>query len=464
MEPYDYKITIADPFGSAIEGYKSGIASQDAAKLREQQLQANSLVLQQTQRQDESRAALSLLKNPTFNDYQTHLIKYPNDLNLYKGIMDIVGGGKKDALLNLGMQIKTSLSGGNLNVANKIVNDAITAYTNSGDNQTAQLLQTLGATISSNPTAARDAVSMMLVANGGADVETAFMNSQLHPSKLAQEQAVATKAANEADASKYLVPTAQSNFEIKRAEAANTPAALALKNKAEQANIASVNSQIVARQNDAAMKQQELAQKAYELPESARKIVNDSAAAALGLNQEANNLISLASNFRKSGAVAGKPATIADWLKAQVGNQNEIDKLRQEYVRIRNDLISKQFQGQGSISNEERASFLKGFPSENSDINFLASTLETMAKVKQVRADIESKKQKWVEQNKWLGASKKPTVIDGIEITAGTSFSDFIKSGTQSNQQQSQAQSQSIQYSSEVAGRSYLKKYGAGAK
>jgi hypothetical protein len=266
--------------------------------------------------------------------------------------------------------------------------------------------------------------------------------TDLAPSSLARSNAEAASAQYKAQGDAYLPQKTQAEAQaqvygtqIKGYEAANTPQRLALENSNTRAQIQNIDSQIGERgqrlnldrdklTSDTELKLFELNQKATTLTDDARKLVNDNAIASTAAEQSATQLNDLANKLETSGASAGVSAKGTELYKSLTGNQDSISQLRNEYVRLRSTQVSKMLPP-GAASDKDVALALSGFPPETADPKTLASFLRGMSRLQQIDAAASSAKAEWVNSVGHLGKPKKDIEINGIQVPAGTTYSDF---------------------------------------
>lgn len=168
----------------------------------------------------------------------------------------------------------------------------------------------------------------------------------------------------------------------------------------------------------------ERAAKLVELPESSRKIVNDSTGAAVAAEQSTGKLLSLADDLDKLGGGYGSFGRAAEWFASVTGSQDAMSNARTEYVRLRNSAALKDLPP-GPATDKDVELAMKGFPPETADAKYLASFLRGMAKISARESAYESAKAEWVESVGFMGKPKKDIEVDGVKIAAGTTFPKF---------------------------------------
>jgi hypothetical protein len=249
-------------------------------------------------------------------------------------------------------------------------------------------------------------------------------------------------------------------------EAANTPQRLDLENRYKGAEIRNLDSQIGERagrlgldrdklQSETELKLYELNQKtnpALNLEGDAKKIINDSTVASVAADQSSNQMLNLASQLEKTGGGYGTFGSAAEWLKKTTGNQDALTQMRQEYTRIRSSQVSKMLPP-GAASDKDISLAMAGFPPDTADSNTMASFLRGMAKLNTYTAVTENAKAEWVNAVGHLGKPKTDINVDGINVPAGSTFTDFARQYMDSKVTQRQTQ----QAQQQVQTRSYMR-------
>lgn len=171
-----------------------------------------------------------------------------------------------------------------------------------------------------------------------------------------------------------------------------------------------------------------------ELTEDARKIINTSMDAAVGLRSKANAAADMASRFeRESKGISfeGGFGTLAEFLKNSFGMEDGISALRKEYVAFRSSEAANLLKDLRPASDTDVALVMKGFLSETADQNTIARYLRGMAKVKRYEAELNAGKSDWVEQVGSLGKTKRSSVVNDVTVPVGTNFMKYSQMLTQ---------------------------------
>jgi len=165
--------------------------------------------------------------------------------------------------------------------------------------------------------------------------------------------------------------------------------------------------------------------KLTELPESAQKLVNESATVAATSRQAADQFNSLALKLEEAGGGYGAASSATDFLKKIGGFQGGMTQLRQEYTRLRNSAVIQSLPP-GPATDKDIALFMEGFPSANASASDLASFLRGMAKSQDMNSALNNAKTDWLTENKGqLGRSNKAFIAGDYSVKPGETYADF---------------------------------------
>lgn len=437
MDPINYIRDVQNPFNSVATGMMQGL--QLGGAIQAQQEKQRQIELQKQMQLD--LGALAANKNPTAQDFAQITTKYPQLAEHFKNTWSMLNADQQQTKLGQASQVYAALNAGKPDIARQLLQEQVAAFRNSGMEQDAKTTETLAKLVELSPETAKTSTGLLLSSVLGPDKDfaTTFSTLAKLPSEVRQGEATATKT---------------------ELEARNTPQRLDLENRYKGAEIRNLDSQIGERaarlgldrdklQSDVEMKLYELGQKGTQLDDGARKIINESAVASVTADQSAGQMLDLAERLEKQGGGYGAFSTASEWLKQATGNQDALTQMRQEYVRLRNNQALKMLPP-GPASDRDIQLALKGFPPDTADSATMSSFLRGMAKLNQLSAVTENAKSEWVNAVGHLGKPKTDIVIDGVNIPAGTTFTDFARSymgakaeqrGTQQGQQQVQNRS-----------------------
>lgn len=439
MQPMNYMLDVKSPFESSVKGIAAGLEI-GAAMDKSQQQQ---LALQTQKQMQADLATLAQNPNPTAQDFAQITTKYPALAEHFKNTWSMLNTDQQQNRLSQASQIYAALNAGQNDIASQLAAEQATAFKNSGQERDAKSMETLSQLIKLSPETARTSTGLLLSSVlGPQQFSQNFSTLSKLPAEVRQGEATATKT---------------------ELEARNTPQRLDLENRYKGAEIRNIDSQIGDRaarlsldrdklQSETELKLYELNQKSTSLDGDGRKLVNDSVIQSVAADQAAGQMTDLANRLDKETAGYGKFTTAREWLKSATGNQDYMTQMRNEYTRIRNSQVTKMLPP-GAASDKDIQIAMKGFPEDTADTKTMASFLRGMAKLNQMTAVTENAKAEWVNSVGHLGKPKQDVVIDGINVPAGSTFTDFARQylGAKSEQRAAQQAQQN------VGSRSYMR-------
>jgi len=446
MQPMNYMLDVQRPFDTSLSGIQAGISlsnAMDQSEARKMDLAQKQYALEVQKQMQTDLGALAGKKNPTAQDFASITTKYPQLAEHFKNTWNMLNTDQQQARLSQATQIYSALNAGKPEIAAQMAADQAAAFKNSGNDQDAQSMDTLSKLIQMSPETARTSTGLLLSSILGPEkFATTFSTLSKLPGEVQQGEANARKATYEAN---------------------NTPQRLALENNQTAANIRNLDSQIGERagrlkldrdkfQSDVELKLYELGQKAGTLDDGAKKLINDSTVSSVSADQSAGQILDLAGRLEKEGGGYGAFGTASEWLKKATGNQDSMTQMRNEYTRIRNSQAMKMLPP-GSASDKDMAMAMGGFPPETADAKTMASFLRGMAKLNQYTAVAENAKAEWVNAVGHLGKPKQDIVVDGVNVPAGSTFTDFARQYMAAKTEQRAAQ----QAQQQVPNRSYMR-------
>lgn len=411
VQPIDYMSALpqVDLGQSLLSGIQAGAAIR---KVRQEDADREIALKQQEQFRTDLQDAFT---QPNAQKFAALTAKYPSMHEAFKQSWDTLNEDQKNAEFTAGTQVYNALGNGNIEAANSVLDQHITAMRNSGQDTTD--LEGIKAQIARDPTRAQAYIGMTLASTDGPrwkGVADAEAQAQKTPIELRKAGAEATKA---------------------ELEAADTPQRLALTNGQSQANIDNLRSTISERSrrigldekkynNEVEAKAYELRQKGTTLDADQRKELNTAVANAVGAKGAAANMLDLAGRLEKEGGGYGAFSTAGEWLKKATGNQTVMSDMRKEYIRMRNSEAIKMLPP-GVATDKDVAMALEGFPDPSADARTIASFLRGMAKINNAAAVSENARSEWINEVGHAGKTRRDIVIDGVNVPAGTTFSDF---------------------------------------
>lgn len=424
MDPINYSIDVQAPFQAALQGYQAGAAVRNDQAQQQQQQAA--LAQQQAQQQLLNDLAQKQRNGTaTADDFSSVMTQIPSVAEHLSKAWSVRNPAQQQAhasdLLEWGAAIKSGQP--------QIAVDAMMARADQmerqagGVTQDSQALRDNAKVMQAHPEFALGKIQAMLAANpngkGAADALASFGGEQraqqLQPSTLAKSQADATTAT---------------------VGAANAPTAADLSNK----NMISQINERAARlgldrdrlTSDTEQKVMEMNQKFGELPDDARKLVNDSSIESTTQAQSAARLNELADRIDQANTGHGLLGKTADVWNRAFGTENGTTALKQEMARQINNTaignIRAQLGGGGRFTDTDMKVALGNVPDPNSDPSLISSYFRGMAKLQTLGAAQQDAQAEWAGQVRHLGRAPRDIEVDGVQVPKGTSFNDFAKS------------------------------------
>jgi hypothetical protein len=260
-----------------------------------------------------------------------------------------------------------------------------------------------------------------LAEKGVADAKVAQINAKNAPEKAAAEAKRATAEAQKATVdAKYaeqinISGLNKTNWDIKNLQSQ-------IKDRSEKLNLDRQKTQA-----DVAEKLSAIQQRLTDIPESARKLINESATQSATSKQAAIQYNDLASRIESAQGGKGRLTSASEWFASQLGNQDAWTQIRNEYTRVRNSVAIKSLPP-GASTDADIQLALKGIPPENANATTLASFLRGSAKLQDIDSAINNSKTDWLSQNNGLLTRAKSTFIAGDYATkSGETFNDFAQ-------------------------------------
>jgi hypothetical protein len=490
QQPINYAVEVQSPFEAALSGVKlgAGIEEFEAARQKRamemQQLQA----AQAQQRQFQSNLNSFFAKPPAerkFEELQPLLIgANKQQFDALKLIGENMGAEKLASSKRFTSQVLLGLEA-NPETAKTMLQERIDAETdpnqkrafqdiltiaNQDPNQAARLVESLGAgtfgedwykgitavrgerrTAALQPAALKeaegkarksladaqkaeqDALNAALTAED--DIAKAQAQARFEAAKAQREEAEAEvakltigtrvgKAASEAE-----VAAVNARFAEQLAKAGLDKTNWDIKNLQSQINdrAAKLN---LDRQTTAATVAEKMASiqaRLTDIPEGARKLINESATLASTSKQAATQYNDLAKRIEAAEGGKGALTSATEWLAKATGSQDAWTQIRNEYTRVRNSVAIKSLPP-GVATDKDIELALKGIPPENANAATLASFLRGSAKLQDIDSAINNAKTDWLSQNNGLLTRAKGTFIAGdYAAKPGETFNDFAQ-------------------------------------
>jgi hypothetical protein len=456
MEPINYLTQVSDPFSQAVQGVQLGAGM---AELQQKQ----ALIVQQQQQQQlaaQEQARFFAKPNPTMRDALQFASVLPKDrADALRPYIENFSKEKQQNVLKSNGQILSALQV-NPETGIKLLKDYATAQRNSGDEEEAALYDRIAeaavdptrgpamafkslVTVTSGIPGAKEMFESIDKAAGTARAEalapSALIEAVAKADKAVADastaQATATNAPEKAAADAALAAAQAESARIKALYAERTEIAglnktnwdiKDLKSKIEDRS-AKLNLDRQITQATVAEKFSSIQARLADIPEGARKLINESSTLAATSKQAATQYNDLANRILTAEGGKGSFTTASEWFAKSLGQQDAWTQIRNEYTRVRNSVAIKSLPP-GVATDKDIELALKGIPPENANSATLASFLRGSAKLQDIDSSINNAKTDWLSQNNGLLTRAKGTFIAGDYATKpGETFNDFAQ-------------------------------------
>lgn len=207
--PFDYSLQVANPFASALKGYKAGSAirqdqfNQQAQQVELQQQQAK---LQAQQQRQALLSSLASNPNATADDYTRVMTQMPDLAENLSKVWSLKNDAQQQSHSSNLLQIGAALKSGTVDVAEKLLLDRATVVEASGDKREADALRANAGVVKQNPALALGMIQAQLAASPrGKDAAEALAKfgseeraAELQPLEVRQKTAQASGAESDA--------------------------------------------------------------------------------------------------------------------------------------------------------------------------------------------------------------------------------------------------------------------------
>ncbi len=457
VAPYNYSIGGVDPGMAFTAGIQGGLEARANEQAMAQQQQQRALAMQAAQQKmvaDQQRQqALSALYNnpaPTLADYRRIMVLMPEQSEAFKRAADSLSTEQVQTALSESGQVLAAVRQGRPEIAVSYL-ERLAGQMEKTDPEGAKARRAVAEAIKIDPKVAADGIALRAAGLPGGDKLIEGLG------KLGEQQRAEAEAPAKLETLKAGARTATANATTAEEVARNAP--LAERAKAEEAaakaqqeavkarfadelarlsvtrsraEISNINSQISDRGTrlkiDLDKAAMETAEKlgslgTTKLDAAQRKIVDEAVVSAATANQVAGNLESLASQFESAGGGWGQISRMGEFFKNSLGMQNQMSALRQEYIRVRNNLAMKSLPP-GPATDRDIELAMAGFPKETANSQEIAQFLRGMSKLSKIESSVSSARADWVSANGGLAPAKAPAVISGVQVKPGMRFEE----------------------------------------
>ena len=165
MDPINYIRDVQNPFNSVAGGMMQGL--QIGTAIQAQQEKQRQIELQQQMQRDLGQLAMK--PNPTAQDFAQITTKYPQLAEHFKNTWTMLNQDQQQSQLSNATQVYAALQAGKPEIAQKLLEDQATAYTNAGDEKNARINSTLAQLIQQSPETAKTSAGLFLSSVLGPD-------------------------------------------------------------------------------------------------------------------------------------------------------------------------------------------------------------------------------------------------------------------------------------------------------
>lgn len=180
---------------------------------------------------------------------------------------------------------------------------------------------------------------------------------------------------------------------------------------------------------DVADKMSQIKDRLTSLPESAQKLVNESAVNASTAKQASNQYTEIAKQLDGLGSSWGAFNTLGEWSKSQFGKQDFRTAIQNEYTRLANSAGIKAYKAAGAtggFSDADLNTALQGIPKPNANPQIMAQFMRGMAKEQAIAAALDNAKTDWLTQNRGqLGRANSTFIAGDYAVKPGETYADF---------------------------------------
>lgn len=391
----------------------------------QQQQQAAAAAAQQEQR---NKANLdSFFQSGDKSSLYQFLLDNPKMAEAGKAVMSGVGEDQKRDALSFGARFDSALSNGATGVAKSLLSERIKAAQNAGDTNAVTSLKTYADALDSGDKAKINTIHRqhqleMALMDGDYAKNLGVYGDEIRKRQLQPFVAQKTEAEAQIEQSKadYANATNQASLQAKL-----TDTEVALR------NAASTEERNRLEREKSTIELQIKMAKGVDIPPAMLTVQAEAAKQAVAARNAAASSLVLADEFSKipEGRLFGRGVTgFEEWVRSQVGGEDKLTELRQQYMTLRNKLVGVDAADFKPLSNTDLQMLMGGYPNENSSPEYIANFLRKYAKAQEIAARNEEAKTEWISQVGNMGSAKQPIEINGVVVPKGTSYSKYIRS------------------------------------
>lgn len=421
MNPINYSVDVATPFASALQGYQAGAAIRNDQQQQQQQQVAQAQQLKQQQ----LLAGLANKPNATADDYASVMTQIPGIAEQLQKAWTTKSTAQQQShasdLLQWGAAIK---SGKPEFAVSQMTARADAMEQAGGPTPESKGLRMQAQVIQEDPQFALGQFQAMLIGSPlGKDAAEALAKfggearaQELQPGLVAKGAAEATTAGVTAQ---FALPEAQQKLQTGVWGNSNTRSQI----EERAARLGLDKDKLM---SETQIKVAEMNQKFGQLPDDARKLVNDSTLTAVSSEQQVQQYQQLAGQIDSLGGSWGAGSTAHEWLKRTIGSEEAVSALKREYTRMASQGVIKLLPP-GPASDKDIENAKAGIPNASASPEVMSSYLRGMAKISAYDAVLNNAKAEWAGAVQHLGRTKADIEIDGVKVPAGATFNDFAR-------------------------------------
>jgi hypothetical protein len=439
-QPYDYLgamggvPNISATVQNAVFGEQQ---RQQSANVLEQQAMQIAQAKQAQARAEQRQAAMhkdyaTLMENPNAPSVGRFMMNYPEAAEgLTKG-WEVMNGAQKDAGIKTSADVHGYLSAGDPEGAIKILRSHMEAAGRTGEDvsgypQAIELIR-------QDPQHALTWSAINLASAMGpekfTDVYKAAGDQRRADEKQPYEvQQAAAEASIKGTEAQYKPTMIQSDLATAGAQRDRWVAQTADEQEQRKQGWSRLNLDQDALETQTAIKLQELQQTAGKVPDGALGAINSRVTDSVTSAALASRAHDLAESLRASGARGGLGAGWVEDLKQKTGSQDAVTQLRSEFTQFINGAAIKLLPP-GPASDKDVEFVRKGFPKPTDPPEYVATWLDTYARVQRTAGNASERQGNWMAANGGsLGPARSDINVGGVTVRAGTTFTAFNKSG-----------------------------------
>lgn len=383
------------------------------------------------QQQQQQADFATLLANPNPRSIGAFMMKHPSAAEGVKKAWDTMSAGQAESAFRTATDVFAYLHSGDASGAKKILQAHIDADTKAGldTSEYAPLIELLN----SDPDRAKTVAGMMIASRTGADkfAETfdkfgaGIRADEVQPYKVRQEAAQAEIKTTEAQ---FAPDKMQSDLATAEAQRNKWQADIADAAEGRRLGWANLGLEQDKLETTTQLKLQELSQTSGKVPDGALGVINQKITDATTSAALATRADNIAAQLKVSGAwsIGGG---VNEWLKGKAGMKDGLSQLRTEVAQFNNSAALKLLPP-GPASDKDVAFVKEGFPKPTDPPQYVARWFETYARLQRDVGAASERQGNWMAANGGsLGPARSDISVGGVQVRAGTKFTEFNSSG-----------------------------------